>query len=74
VQLYGAENLTEYFFVSSMHCFCKICGTSVSVRQLGEGDNETPINVRTIIGVDLSALKYYHYNGKAEGKPYEVPE
>jgi hypothetical protein len=72
VQVHGTENLTEYFFVSSMHNFWTLCGTSVLVRQLGEEDNETPINVRTLNGADLKSLKYYYYDGKASGKPYEI--
>lgn len=72
VQVHGGENLTEYFFVASMHCFCSLCGSSVLIRQVGEGDNETPINVRSLNGVDLSTLKYQYYDGRAAGKPYEV--
>ena len=57
-----------------MHAFCNICGTSVLVRPLGEGENDTPINVRTLIGVDLSSLKYQYYNGKTIGTPYEISD
>ena len=57
-----------------MHTFCSICGTSVLVRQLGEGENDTPINVRTLIGVDLPSLKYQYYNGKDAGSPYEISD
>jgi hypothetical protein len=73
VQLHGAENLTEYFFVSSLHTFCSICGTSVLVKQLeNPEENDMPINVRTLNGVKLSNLKYQYYNGKASGQPYEI--
>jgi hypothetical protein len=44
----------------------------VLVRQLGEEDNQTPINVRTLNGADLKSLKYYYYDGKASGTPYEI--
>jgi len=72
------SNLTGYAFLSpdSQHCFCKTCGVSVLVHVLEKPkpgqEVEMPINVRTIVGVDVGELQKQYYDG-AKNKPlYDV--
>ena len=70
----GTDKLTDYDFLSkeSLHTFCSICGVSVLVRVLEEGDPVCPVNVRTFQGVELAGLKRKMYDGWAQGKEYIV--
>ncbi|PMD54089.1 uncharacterized protein K444DRAFT_598507 [Hyaloscypha bicolor E] len=75
VIIQGAENLTDYKFLSedSLHSFCKICGVSVCVKvEDGEEDPVMPINVRTMDGVDISTLTLQKYDGAKNDPKYEV--
>jgi hypothetical protein len=70
----GADKLTEYPLVrkESLHTFCSICGVSVLVRVLEEGDPVCPVNVRCFKNVDLEGLKVKEYDGWSKGKAYVV--
>ena len=76
MKLHGEEALTDYVFLhkDSLHSFCSICGVSVLVRLTDPKEDEMPINVRTIEGIDLWDLKLHKYNGreKGPGPKYEV--
>ena len=65
--LEGKSELTQYLFNSMQneHYFCKTCG----VRSFGhgkgpDGSEMYAINVRTLDGVDLDALKVQKVDGK----------
>jgi hypothetical protein len=70
VMMNGEENLTGYAFVDarSLRSFCKNCGSSICVHVLHEGEDLMPLNVRTLVGIDLEKLKYKDYEG-AKNKP-----
>ncbi|KAJ7510683.1 Mss4-like protein [Mycena galericulata] len=71
-------SLGEYTFGSreTYHGFCGICGVAICERfvQVGvdDGDNRMAVNVRTMNGVDLAALKITMFNGKASLPVYQV--
>ncbi|GFF34542.1 centromere protein V [Aspergillus udagawae] len=62
------DAVTEYRFATRNypHYFCRTCGTSVYVQCTAPGkeDQPTGINVRTIQGLDIKALKIREYDGK----------
>jgi len=73
------SNLTAYPHLSTecLHCFCKICGVSVIVQILEEPREdmkpvEMPINVRTIVGVQIDKLEKRYYDGQKALPLYDV--
>jgi len=74
VKVSGGENLTGYGFLSEkcLHSFCRKCGVSVLVKNIAEEDEDMPINVRTIQGVDLGGLVYQEYDGAANDPQYAL--
>jgi hypothetical protein len=76
VSLQGGESLSDYVFLheDSLHSFCKICGVSVLVKVLseGEGDDICPINVRTIRGIGVGKLRLRRYDGRGKDPQYVV--
>jgi hypothetical protein len=66
--------LTDYAFLSKecLHSFCKICGVSVLVRNTDPKEEDMPINVRNIEGIDLAGLKFIKYDGAKNDPQYEV--
>jgi hypothetical protein len=72
--VHGGDNLTDYAFLSPdcLHSFCKTCGVSVLVRVLDPKEDDMPLNVRNINGIDLDKLTYRYYDGKNAGKEYVV--
>lgn len=71
----GTENLTGYAFLSneSLHKFCRICGVSVLVQVLSEGEDLMPLNVRTLVpAVELGELEVETYDGWSEGEAYTI--
>jgi hypothetical protein len=73
VKVEGGENLTDYVFLSedALHSFCSTCGSSVLVRT-GLMEDDMPLNVRMINGIDLEKLEFTYYDGKNAGKSYSV--
>lgn len=64
----GESHLTEYRFNTEKiaHRFCNVCGTQVFSHAVApDGTPTYAINVRTIDGVDLSALTRMPYDGRA---------
>ena len=74
VQLKGLEYLTDYAFLDekSLHSFCSICGTSIIVKVNVPGEDDMPLNIRTIEGIDLQDLEYQKYDGKSNDPQYSV--
>ncbi|MCJ1228498.1 hypothetical protein MMC12_005159 [Toensbergia leucococca] len=74
----GENTLQSYEFAGKgmAHEFCPTCGTSVLGRRhnMPEGAPSVFINVRTISGMDLDALKTKPFDGKAMGSAYQPPE
>lgn len=72
----GGDQLTEYAFLSkeSLHTFCGVCGVSVLVRVLEEGDAVCPVNGRVFEGVDVlgEGVKRKFYDGWGQGVEYVV--
>lgn len=71
----GKDNLVVYAFLSkdSLHSFCKICGTSVCVQVLKEGEDLMPLNLRTMMGgVNVRDLKVTKYDGAKNDPQYIV--
>ena len=70
VVLQGQTNLTGYAFVDakSLRSFCSICGSSVGVQVLHQGEDLMPLNVRCFDGIELEKLRYKEYDG-AKKKP-----
>ncbi|KAF7352351.1 GFA domain-containing protein [Mycena venus] len=70
----GLESMSEYTFGRRMtyHGFCKICGVAIRERFVApERERRTALNVRTMNGIDLTAMEVKKNNGKA-GLPYQV--
>lgn len=66
--LSGEENLTEYKFNTEKisHRFCSICGVQPLATAPGrDGTPMSMINVRTVVGLDVSALERKPYDGKS---------
>jgi len=65
--LSGEDNLTEYRFNTEKiaHLFCKTCGVQVFGRAEKDGVPMSGVNVRTIDGVGLAALKRRPFDGKS---------
>lgn len=66
--LSGENDLTEYRFNKHVieHLFCRYCG----VEAFGKGKDEkgadtVAINVRTLLGVDISSLTRMPFDGKS---------
>lgn len=82
VELRGEEHLTVYRFgrKGSGHAFCRTCGVPVVNKFDHSVDTapksmigKLPVNVRTINGIDLKAVKVNKADGKNLIKtPYEV--
>lgn len=75
VSLRGKEALTAYEFgrKTIRHLFCGNCGVDVGVSAKDpEKHPFYPINVRTMNGVDVEALKVKKGNGSTWDPPYEV--
>ncbi|KAJ6548824.1 Mss4-like protein [Mycena capillaripes] len=70
----GLDSLTEYTFGigTTYHGFCKHCGVAIRERFDLPGDTTTALNVRTINGLDMSALELEKDDGKSLPPPYEV--
>jgi hypothetical protein len=75
----GAEQLTPYAFLSddSLHSFCRVCGVSVLVKVLGDGEDKDvcPLNVRTLVDypeLKKKGLKIKAYDGKAKDPQYVI--
>lgn len=63
----GAEYLTDYQFNKRVihHLFCRVCGIrSFSRGEKPDGTQSIAVNVRTLDGVDLDALKPKPFDGK----------
>ncbi|KAG4423873.1 hypothetical protein IFR04_003018 [Cadophora malorum] len=76
VTISGKENLTGYPFLSpdSLHSFCKICGTSVCVQVLKEGEDLMPLNLRTMMsGINVKDLNITEYDGAKNDPQYVAP-
>jgi len=63
----GEDNLAEYRFNTEKiaHLFCKTCGVQVFGRAEKDGVPMSGVNVRTIDGVGLAALKRRPFDGKS---------
>ncbi|KAJ7453678.1 Mss4-like protein [Mycena galericulata] len=73
VTLTGRDVLVEYTFgrQKTYHGFCGRCGVAICQRFVGR-DHRSALNVRTMNGVDLSALEITTHDGKARLPPYET--
>ena len=76
VDIQGKDALVGYGFNKklAMHQFCGTCGTSIF--NFTDGFSEEmrdirPVNVRTMNGVDIKALKINKANGRGYGGEYE---
>ncbi|KAJ7130926.1 Mss4-like protein [Mycena filopes] len=70
----GREDASEYTFgvKNTYHGFCKTCGISLFERFVNEDRELTALNVRTINGLDLAALKLTMLDNKLLPPLYEV--
>ncbi|KAJ6577642.1 Mss4-like protein [Mycena capillaripes] len=70
----GLDSLVEYTFGSktTYHGFCKNCGVAIRERFDEPGGTDTALNVRTMNGLDLSAVTTDKEDGKSMLPPYEV--
>jgi len=70
----GGDKLSEYAFLSkeSLHTFCRVCGVSVLVRVLEDGDPVCPVNGRVFEGVDVEGVKKKNYDGWSKGVEYVI--
>ena len=67
--LSGESELQEYLFNKHQihHQFCKTCGILPFAKALGpDGTKMVAINLRTIDGIDLKALKINEYDGRCK--------
>ncbi|KAJ7133512.1 hypothetical protein C8R44DRAFT_730649 [Mycena epipterygia] len=69
------DALVEYTFGEkrTFHGFCGICGVAIWERFAGVGrDHEMALNVRTMNGLNLAALKIRKHDGKLLPPLYEL--
>ncbi|KAJ7834601.1 Mss4-like protein [Mycena leptocephala] len=68
----GLDSLAEYTFGRKLvyHKFCTICGVAIGGGLVA--GRTTALNVRTMNGLDLSALEITKWDGKASLPAYEV--
>jgi hypothetical protein len=63
----GEGNLTEYRFNTNKitHLFCRTCGVEAfAYGQDNSGNKTTALNVRSLDGIDLSAIKRMPFDGR----------
>ncbi|KAJ7915117.1 Gfa-like protein, partial [Mycena leptocephala] len=72
VTLKELDSLGEYTFGRKLVChkFCTVCG--VAIGGILVAGRTTALNVRTMNGLDLSALEITKWDGKASLPAYKV--